>query len=73
MGDFAFKVIIAAVVRARAVTASAAREVVPTVLGAPSSAEIELANKNNVLAMGKDATVTGVEFSVGSVKACEPS
>jgi hypothetical protein len=47
MKDFAFKVNLVAVVRVRAGDESVAREIVPTVLGAPSTAEIRLANENN--------------------------
>ena len=53
----------------RATDGAVAREVVPTVLGAPSTAEIGLANENNA-ALGRDATVADVDFSfsVGSIK-----
>ena len=47
MSDFAFKVNLVAVVRVLAAEENAARRVVPTVLGAPSAAEIGLANQNN--------------------------
>jgi hypothetical protein len=68
MGDFAFKVDLVAVVRVRAVDPDVARAVVPTVVKAPSSAEIALANEN-LAVMGHDAKVTGVDFSVlGSIK-----
>ena len=66
MKDFAFKVNLVAVVRVRAADESVARDVVPTVLGAPGTAEVRLANENN-LEMGRDAAVTGVDFSIGSV------
>ena len=39
----------------------------PTVLGAPGTLEIRLANENNA-ARGHHATVTDVDFSIGSVK-----
>jgi hypothetical protein len=66
--EFVFKVSLRAVVRVRAADESVARNVVPTVLGAPGSTEIALANQNNML-VGRDATVTGVEFSmVGPIK-----
>jgi hypothetical protein len=42
------------------------------VLGAPSTAEIKLANQNNVHAMGNDATVTSVDFSIGPIKSSKP-
>ena len=67
MKDFAFKVNLVAVVRVRADDESVARKVVPTVLGAPGTADIRLANENNA-AKGHHATVTDVDFSIGSVK-----
>jgi hypothetical protein len=68
MEEFVFKVSLRAIVRVRAADESVARNVVPTVLGAPGSTEIALANQNHV-ALGRDATVTGVEFSmVGPIK-----
>jgi hypothetical protein len=72
MEDFAFKVNLVAVVRVRADDESVARKVVPTVLGAPSTVEIGLANENNA-ATGRRATVTDVDFSIGSVKPFEKS
>ena|GEM_PF-3288298 len=68
--DFAFKVNLTAVVQVRAANESAARKVVPTVLGAPGTTEIELANQANA-ATGQDATITDVNFCVGSIKACD--
>jgi hypothetical protein len=68
MKDFVFKVNLIAVVRVRAADESVARNVVPSVLGAPGSAEIGLANQNNA-ATGQNAMITDVEFSsVGPVK-----
>ena len=64
--DFTFKVNLVAVVRVRADDESVARKIVPTVLGAPGTAEIRLANENNA-AKGHHATVTDVDFSIGSV------
>jgi hypothetical protein len=72
MKDFAFKVNLVAMVRVRAADESVARQVVPTVLGAPSTAEINLANQNNVHATGGDATVTSVDFSIGAIKSSKP-
>jgi hypothetical protein len=43
MRDFEFKVNLVAVVRVRAADESVARQAIPTVLGAPSTAEIGLA------------------------------
>jgi hypothetical protein len=71
MKDFAFKVNLVAVVRVRAADESVARQVVPGVLGAPSTAEIGLANQN-VRATGRDATVTSVDFSIGPIKPSKP-
>ena len=67
MRDFAFKVNLVAVVRVRADDESIARKVVPTVLGAPGTADIRLANENNA-ATAHHATVTDVDFSIESVK-----
>ena len=67
MEVFAFKVNLVAVVRVRAEDESVARKVVPTVLGAPGVVEIRLANENNAAA-GRHATITDVDFSIGSVK-----
>ena len=66
MEDFTFKVNLVAVVRVRAGDESVARKIVPTVLGAPGIAESRLANENNA-ATGRHATVTDVDFSIGSV------
>jgi hypothetical protein len=65
MKDFAFKVNLVAVVRVRADDESIARKAVPTVVGAPGTAEIRMANENNA-AKGHHATVTDVDFSIGS-------
>ena len=62
-----FKVNLVAVVRVRAADQAVARKVVPTVLRAPGTVEIRLANENNA-AVGNDATITDVDFSIGSVK-----
>jgi hypothetical protein len=70
MGEFAFKANIVAVVRVHAADENVAREVVPNVLGAPGTVEIELANANHA-AVGCAATVIDIEFSVGSIKLVE--
>ena len=67
MGEFVFKVSIVAVVRVRAADENVARNIVPDVLGAPGAAEIALANQKHA-AFGRDATVTDVDFDVGSIK-----
>jgi hypothetical protein len=72
MEDFAFKVNLVAVVRVRADEESVARRVIPTVLGAPGAVVIRLANEKNVSA-GHHATITDVDFSIGSVKPFEKS
>jgi hypothetical protein len=71
MADFEFKVNLVAMVRVQAAHESVARRAVPGVLGAPSTAEIRLANQN-VRATGHDATVTSVDFSIGSIKSSNP-
>lgn len=67
MKDFAFKVNLVALVRVQAADESVARQVIPTVLEAPGSAEIQLANQNN-LGSGRDAAVTSIDFSIASIK-----
>ena len=61
MNDYLFEVGVRAIVRVEASTPDLARKVVDSVLGAPGSREIELANQNN-LAKGRNATVTAVDF-----------
>jgi hypothetical protein len=61
MNEYSFEVGVRAVVRVQASDPDAARKVVETVLGAPGSQEIELANQNNH-GVGRDATVTAVDF-----------
>jgi hypothetical protein len=61
MNEYSFEVGVRAVVRVQASDPDAARKVVETVLGAPGSQEIELANRNNQ-GLGRDATVTAVDF-----------
>ena len=72
MKDFTFEVNLVAVVRVRADDEIVARKVVPTVLTAPGTVEIRLANENNA-AVGNRATITDVAFSIGSVKPFEKS
>jgi hypothetical protein len=69
MSEFTFKVNLVAVVRVRAADESVARQVVSTILGAPGTVEIGLANENNA-AVGNHATITDVDFScsLGSIK-----
>ena len=61
MNEYVFEVRLRAVVRVRASDEGVAREVVPSVLGAPGSVEINLANENNAW-LGRRATVTEVDF-----------
>ena len=60
MSEFTFKVNLVAVVRVRAADESVARQVVSTILGAPGTVEIGLANENNA-AVGNHATITDVD------------
>jgi hypothetical protein len=70
--EYVFKVSLVAVVRVRAQNESLAREVVPSILGSPSTDEVRLANEADFV-MGKDATIIAVDFSVeeGSAKLVE--
>jgi hypothetical protein len=61
MNVYVFEMKLRAVVRVRATDEKVARSVVPSVLGAPGSVEISLANENNS-AIGWEATVTEVDF-----------
>ena len=61
MNEYSFEVGVQVFVRVQASEPEVARKVVESVLGAPSSQEIELANQNNQ-ALGRDATVTAVDF-----------
>ena len=61
MKEYLFEVGVRAVVRVQASDPDAARKVVESVLGAPSSQEIELANQNNQ-GLARDAIVTAVDF-----------
>jgi hypothetical protein len=63
---FAFETTIDAVVRVRAVDEDSARKVIPTVLGAPSSADIRIANENVGAGLGVDAVIDDVEFDAAA-------
>jgi hypothetical protein len=63
MNEYVYEVTLRAVVRVRAADEETARKVVPTVLGAPGTLEIGLANQNNE-AVGRAATVTDVDFDL---------
>ena len=61
MKEFAFEVVLIARVRVRAADEASARQAVPSVIGAPGSAEIALANQGiDVLLPG--TMVTAVDF-----------
>ena len=61
MNEYSFEVGLRAVVRVQASDPDEARKVLVSVLGAPGSQEIELANQNN-RGIGGDAAVTAVDF-----------
>jgi hypothetical protein len=61
MNEYSFEVGVQVFVRVQASDPEVARKVVESVLGAPGSQEIELANQNNHGA-GREATVTAVDF-----------
>jgi len=60
MKEFAFKVNLTARVRVIADDESSARQAVPSILGAPNSADITLANQGSEILW--DATVISVDF-----------
>jgi len=72
MNNFAVKMNLVAVVRVRAADENVARKVVPSVLGAPSTEEIRLANESNAVFF-TDAIITKVDFCVeeGSITPVE--
>ena len=61
MNEYTFEVRLRAVVRVRAENEELACKVVSSVLGAPGSVEIRLANENNA-AIGNPSVVTEVDF-----------
>jgi len=61
MNEYVFEVRLRAVVRVRASDEVVARKVVSSVLSAPGSVEINLANENNA-GLAQRATVTEVDF-----------
>jgi hypothetical protein len=60
--EYSFEVTLRAVVRVSAENEAEAIKVVPSVLGAPGSLEIELANQANAAISGTSSKVTNVEF-----------
>jgi hypothetical protein len=61
MNEYVFEVRLRARVRVRAPNEEVAKKVVPSVLGAPGTLELDLANQNNA-AIGCAAAVTDVDF-----------
>jgi hypothetical protein len=61
MNEYSFEVGVQAFVRVQASVSDVARKVAESVLRAPGSQEIELANQNNH-GVGRDATVSAVDF-----------
>ena len=61
--EYAFKVKLVAVVRVRAANETEARRVLPSILSSPGTVDIKVANENNA-ALGVDALVTDVDFSI---------
>jgi hypothetical protein len=61
--EYAFKVKLVAVVRVRAADETVARRALPSVLSSPGTVDIKVANENNA-ALGVDALVTDVDFSI---------
>jgi hypothetical protein len=59
---FTFKITIEAVVRVLAADEDSARKVAPTVLGAPGTEDIRIANENISHGLGIQAVVDEVEF-----------
>jgi hypothetical protein len=64
MKIFAFGTTIHAVVRVHAADEDSARKAVLTVLGAPSTTDIKIANENASAGLGIDAVIEDVEFNV---------
>jgi hypothetical protein len=66
MTEFVFEVSITAVVRVKAETEADARQAVTSSpIGAPSVAEISMANQASFIE-GKNASIAGVDFSIDS-------
>jgi hypothetical protein len=60
---FSFKTTIEAVVRVLAADEDSARKLVPTVLGAPGTADIRIANENVGIGLGIQAVIDEVKFN----------
>ena len=65
MNEYVFEVQLVAAVRVHAVDENVALQVVSSVLGSPGTEEIRIVNENNA-ALGSNALVTEVDFSVGN-------
>ena len=63
MKTFTFEATIEAVVRVLAADENSARKVVPTVLGAPGTADIRIANENVAAGLGIQTVIDGVKFN----------
>ncbi len=61
--EYAFRVKLVAVVRVRAADEAAARRALPSVLSPPGTVDIKVTNEN-IAALGVDALVTDVDFSI---------
>ena len=66
MKTFVFKTTIDAVVRVQAADEDSARKAAPTVLGAPATADIRIANENISAGLGSDAVIEDMEFDAAS-------
>ena len=65
MNEYVFEMQLVAAVRVHAVDENVALKVVSSVLGSPGTEEIRIVNENNA-ALGSNALVTEVDFSVGN-------
>ena len=63
MKTFVFETTIDALVRVRASDEDSARKVIPTVLGAPGTADIRIANENVGIGLGIQAVIDEVKFN----------
>ena len=63
MKTFSFKTTIEAVVRVLAADEDSARKLVPTVLGAPGTADIRIANETIGVGLGIQAVIDDVKFN----------
>lgn len=62
MKTFVFETTIDALVRVRAADEDSARKVIPTVLGAPGTADIRIANESIGVGLGIQAVIDDVKF-----------